>query len=270
MSTIINKDWPPFSAEELTHICHELADTVTGLTGSEIGYVLNQIDVEDTDPPMTKWKRLFNALVARQNRDQSGNKVLAFISKALAPARFVGKRDFFVQKAESVNVILAFKGLRFDEDGRFHTVVAATNLSEAEARASHLKENLLKRNLHPELLLFCRAELVADNYFHAVLEASKSIAETIRSITGLTNDGAALIDDALGGDDPRIKINKFITETEKSEQRGFVNLTKGLFGTFRNPTGHAPRIVWPMSEEDALDLFTLGSYVLRRIDNREK
>ncbi len=269
MSTV-NRDWPQFSAEELTHICQELADTVTGLTGSEIGYALRQIGVTDPEPGITKWKRLFNALVGRQNWDHNGDKILAFISKALAPARFVGRRDFYDQKLESINVILAFKGLRFKDDGKFHTVAAATNLSEAEARALHLKENLLKRNPHPELLRFCRAELVADNYFHAVLEASKSIAETIRTITGLTSDGATLIDEALGGDDPKIKINKFITETEQSEQRGFVNLTKGLFGTFRNPTSHAPRLVWSMPEQDALDLFTLGSYVLRRIDNRVK
>ncbi len=266
----VNRDWEAFSAEELTHLCKELAETKTGLTGSEIGYILSQIGVQDTDPGMTKWKRLFNALVNRQNQDQKGNMALAFISKALAPARFVGKQEFYTQKLESINVILAFKGLRFADDGRFHTVVKATNLSEAQARASHLKENLLKRNLHSELLRFCRAELVADNYFHAVLEATKSIAETIRTITGLTSDGATLIDEALGSDNPRIKINNFVTETEQSEQRGFVNLTKGLFGTFRNPTGHAARIIWQMSEEDALDLFTLGSYVLRRIDNRVK
>lgn len=266
----INRDWPAFTAEELTHICKELADTVTGLTGSEIGYILSQIGVHDTDPTMTKWKRLFNAIVAQQNQDKKGDIVLAFVSRALAPARFVGNRGFYAQKLESVNVILAFKGLRFEEDGRFHIIKQATNLSEAEARASRLKENLLMRNPHPELLRFCRAELVVDNYFHAVLEASKSIAETIRSITGLTSDGATLIDETLGGDNPKIKINNFITETELSEQRGFLNLTKGLFGTFRNPTGHAARIVWQMPEADALDLFTLGSYILRRIDNRKK
>jgi len=266
----VNRDWAPFTAEELTHICQQLADTNTGLTGSEIAYVLNQIGVEDTDPNNTKWRRLFNALVHRQNRDQKGNIVLACIAKALAPARYVGLRALYEQKLESVNVILAFKGLRFQDDGKFHTIDKAANLADAEARASHLKEDLLKRNLHPELLRFCKAELVADNYFHAVLEATKGIAETIRNITGLTSDGAALIDDAFGGDNPQIKINSFRTDTEQSEQRGFVNLAKGLFGTFRNPTAHAPKIVWQMSEEDALDLFTLASYALRRIDNRVK
>ena len=43
--------------------------------------------------------------------------------------------------------------------------------------------------------------------------------------------------------------------------------SKGLFGTFRNPTAHAPKIEWNLEEQDALDLFTLASYVLRRIDN---
>jgi len=262
------RKWKPFSAAELEHICKVLADTYSGLTGSEIGYILQQIGVEDTDPSMTKWKRLFNALVARQNADQDADRVLAFINQALQPARYVHNREFYQSRLESVNIILAFHGLQYREDGNFHTIVKASNLTDAESRASMLKQSLLNRRLHPELLRFCKAELVVDNYFHAVLEACKSIAETIRRITGLTSDGATLIDDALGGDQPRIKINQFSTETEKSEQRGFVNLAKGLFGTFRNPTAHAPKIEWPLSEEDALDMFTLASYVLRRIDNR--
>jgi uncharacterized protein (TIGR02391 family) len=265
-----NRDAVRFAAEELTHICQQLANTSTGLTGSEIGYVLKQIGVEDNDPTNTKWRRLFNALVDRQNRDQKGNIVLACIAKALAPARYVGNRALYEQKLESVNVILAFKGLRFQDDGKFHNIDKAASLTDAEARASRLKEDFVTRNLHPELLRFCKAELVADNYFHAVLEATKGIAETVRSITGLASDGAALIDDAFGGDNPRIKINSLRTDTEQSEQRGFVNLAKGLFGTFRNPTAHAPKILWQMTGEDALDLFTLASYVLRRIDNRVK
>lgn len=76
-----------------------------------------------------------------------------------------------------------------------------------------------------------------------------------------------MVDEALAGDPPRLKINRFATDSEKSEQRGFTNLVKGLFGVFRNPTAHAPRIAWSMSEEDALDLFSLASYIHRRIDH---
>lgn len=92
------------------------------------------------------------------------------------------------------------------------------------------------------------------------------MAEKLRRRSGLTYDGAQLIDAALGGSAPILKINAFSNETERGEQRGFANLLKGLFGTFRNPTAHAPRRAWPMTEEDALDLFSLASYAHRRID----
>jgi len=34
---------------------------------------------------------------------------------------------------------------------------------------------------------------------------------------------------------------------ERSEQTGLATLLKGLFGTFRNPTAHAPKVVWATS-----------------------
>ena len=63
-----------------------------------------------------------------------------------------------------------------------------------------------------------------------------------------------------------LAINTLRTDTEKSEQSGFANLLKGAFGTFRNPTGHAPKITWKMEEQDALDLLSLVSYLHRRLD----
>jgi hypothetical protein len=33
-----------------------------------------------------------------------------------------------------------------------------------------------------------------------------------------------------------------------------------------NPTAHSPRISWPMTEQDALDLLTLLSMLHRRLD----
>jgi hypothetical protein len=33
---------------------------------------------------------------------------------------------------------------------------------------------------------------------------------------------------------------------------------EGLFGTSRNPTGHAPKVLWATSRRDALDVLTLA------------
>jgi len=126
---------------------------------------------------------------------------------------------------------------------------------------------LTARGVHPDVLRFCRAELVADDYFHAVLEATKSIADKLRARTGLTDDGAVLVDRALSGDLPMLAINDLSSESERGEQRGFANLVKGVFGMFRNPTAHAPRIHWAMNKADAEDLLSLASLIHRRLDS---
>src|SRR5262249_37028637 len=120
--------------------------------------------------------------------------------------------------------------------------------------------------VHPDVLRFCREELLADDYFHAVMEAVKSAADKLRAKTGLTDDGAALVDRALTGEPPLLAINPLKTESEKSEQKGFANLLQGTFSMFRNTTAHAAWIHWSMTKEDAEDLFSLVSLIHCRLD----
>ena len=54
--------------------------------------------------------------------------------------------------------------------------------------------------------------------------------------------------------------------TERSEHTGLMNLLKGLFGTFRNTTAHAPKIKWVINEQDAVDMLTFTSLLHRRLD----
>src|ERR1700730_8279618 len=124
----------------------------------------------------------------------------------------------------------------------------------------------MTRGVHPDVLRFCREELLADNYFHAELEAVKSVADQLRARTGLTVDGASLVDRTLTGDPPMLAINSLKTESEKGEQRGFANLLRGTFGMFRNTTAHEARIHWPMAKDDAEDLFSLVSLIHRHLD----
>ena len=101
----------------------------------------------------------------------------------------------------------------------------------------------------------------------------KSIAAKIRQLSGLASDGAELVNQAfsLGKDcQPLLAINLLATETDKGEQRGFVNLLVGLFGTIRNPGAHNPKIEWPMPEQDALDILTTVSLIHRKLDGARK
>ena len=136
--------------------------------------------------------------------------------------------------------------------------------------ADRLRQKLIERGVHSDVLKFCRAELVQKNYFHAVLEASKSVAQKIRDMSGFTSDGSTLVDESfrIGKKAyPVLAFNQLSTDSERSEHNGLMNLMKGFFGTFRNPTAHAPRIAWQVTEQDALDMMTLASLLHRRLDN---
>ena len=84
-----------------------------------------------------------------------------------------------------------------------------STLSEAQQRASRLRSALERRGVHPDVLHYCSAEFLGDNPFHAVLEATKSVAEKIRKKTGLKSDGTRLVQEALAGRSPMLRINAF-------------------------------------------------------------
>ncbi|QCI66328.1 TIGR02391 family protein [Phreatobacter stygius] len=255
-----------FTQSQLQAIADALGDTRDGLSGSEIGHLLASSKINDTDPALTKRHRLYNAFAHDQNTRQDRMHVIAFIRKAMKPERFARESERFEPMRLNLNRALAFAGLAIDATGQLETVEQARTLSDAARRARELRADLISRGVHPDVLRFCKQELLADNYFHAVLEAVKSVADKIRARTGLTDDGSGLADRAFGGPAPMLAINTLSSESEHSEQKGFVNLLKGIFGMFRNPTAHAARIHWQMSKEDAEDLFSLVSLIHRRID----
>ena len=205
-------------------------------------------------PTQTKRHRLYNAFAKSQNQRQDRTHILAFIRFAMKPERFARCPERFEPMRAHLNRALAFAGLAVDASGAVSGVEQADTLSEAQ------------RGVHPDVLRFCREELLADDFFHAVLEAVKSVADKLRAQTGLTDDGATLVDRALGGDPPMMAINRHQTLSEKNEQKGFANLLRGAFGMFRNTTAHEARINWPMTKEDAEDLFSLVSLIHRRLD----
>jgi len=258
----------PFTSPHLTAICKVLGDTEAGLTGNEIGQFLAECRIPDVDSTLTKWKRLFNGFASWQNSKQLGNCVLMFITRAMNPALYTRNRELFASRRDELNVVLAFSGMHIGEDGQIRRSTKAESLNEAMKRASRLQDALSSRNVHADVLRFCRAELLEENYFHAVFEAMKSIAAKIRTMSGLQSDGADLVQQVFGlsQSGPVLAINPLLSDTDKGEQRGFANLLIGLFGTIRNPLAHNPKIEWEMSEQDALDILTMASLIHRKLE----
>jgi uncharacterized protein (TIGR02391 family) len=246
-----------------------LGDTVTGLTGSEISTFLRQVDIDDVTVSMTKRHGLYQALNCRQTKDRCGNQVVAFLRTVMKPVSYLDKVHVFNERRDRLNEVLSFAGFFLKEDGSLRSIEPARTIPEAQQTANRLHAELTRRNVHLDILRFCRTEFLQENFFHAVFEATKSIADKIRQKTNLISDGASLVDDALGLGKrglPLLAFNSLQTETEHSEHKGLMHLMKGVFGAFRNVTAHEPKIKWPITEQDALDLLTIASLLHRRLD----
>lgn len=257
----------PLNRAQLEAVARALVDSRGGLTHRELTQLLTQKRLPTGDIAQAKWIRLFNALVQSQNVLQSNQLVLSCVEDAMNPARFIGRASLYETFREVVNGPLALVGLSVGNDGKLIRVKQATTVSDAERRARELRIDLSARGVHEDVLRFCRPELIVDNYFHAVLEATKSVAQKMRDRTGLTDDGSVLVDHVFGGKTPLLVINAHQRTSEVTEQAGFCNLLKGVFGMFRNPTAHEPKILWAMGKEDAEDLLSLISLIHRRIDD---
>ncbi|MBL1243116.1 MAG: TIGR02391 family protein [Sulfurimonas sp.] len=260
----------PFNAQNLEAICKVLADTDNGLTGTQIGYILQDCKVKDTDPSATKWKRLFNAMANTQNECNIGNFLIMFINRAMNPVNYAREKEKFEWRKTELNIVLSFSGFEVREDGKVIGSKKETTLKGARKRAGALRSKLEDRNAHIEIYNFCKAELLAENYFHAVLEAIKGLAQRIRDMSGLTLDGAELFNTAFSVKNPILGINELNSETDKSEQKGFSNMLIGLFGAIRNPIAHVPKAYWSLSEQDALDILSTISFAHRKLDITKK
>ena len=214
-------------------------------------------------PRPSKGKRLLYA-VEFMYRQSGSHGVLQLVRTLHDPVAYVGHLDTFRTFCDDINRILRFSGLEYKDDGEFHRVSQTRDLSEAERRARALANKLSSRRVHSEVQRYCKAEYMEENYFHAVFEATKGLAERIRDKTGLNIDGVNLVKQTFERPSegwPKLVFNTLNSETERNEHDGFMNLLLGSFQLFRNPIAHTPRVKWQRDVEDAVDCITLISYL---------
>jgi len=236
-------------------------------TGSTITQLLNVCRLREPEPAhSTKWRRVHAALEYEQSTSGSGACLLRLVQEFGRPQAWPQKDDFEQMRAE-INPVLAYNGYELQADGTMTTRPLAKTHDEANAATvQRLRKALADRGGHAEVFKYCSEQLVAEDCFFAVQEATKGLAERLREMTDLDLDGHELVDAALFGKSPMVALNALTSDTQWNEQRGIGNLMKGCFSAFRNPTAHEPRIVWHVSEADTLDLLSTLSLIHRRLD----
>jgi uncharacterized protein (TIGR02391 family) len=249
------------SIENIARIIGEL------YTGPELTRILASVGMPDPlGEGQTKWKRLAASMQEKQFSQGDGRPILAVITAAMKPDMVWDRQPRAAVAHDELTQVLSLSGYRVRDDGRIGSAKTATTASEASARSERLRKLLEERRAHPEVIRHCREELLRKDHYEAVFEAVKGLGARLRDKSGLDEDGRALVQAALGGNSPRVLLTACTTVTERNEQQGVALLAEGIFAAFRNPAAHEPRLVWEVSEQDALDVLGTLSVIHRRLD----
>lgn len=254
------------SQNTLTQLSKIIAEYVTG---SELTRLFAEVGCHNNSTE-TKSLRILNVLTYIQERDNCSNNVVKFIELVADPVKYTSIPTSHLEIIEELNKIILLSGMKLNENGKIVGSSKLNTIKEVEEKASKLRRQLYNRNVHSDVLRFCKPELVQENYFHAVLEATKSVAQKIRDITDLNEDGGTLVHKAFDIKKPLIAINSLRTPSEKNEHNGLKHLLLGVFAMFRNTTAHEPKITWKINETDAIDLLTTLSFIHRNLDRAFK
>lgn len=254
---------PKLDHSQIERIANIIAEHYTG---SQIVYMLNSCNIRDVEPNMSKAKRLLNAFIYNCNNCHSTNGVYQVIKFCLNPARGLDDTDNYDLVRLLINQVLMLVGVEIRDDGEFYQIIASKQLSEIQRRTRELKKKLTINGAHHIVLSCCKEEWLSEDYFHAVHEAAKSLADRVRELTGLSFDGAQLFETALKVSDPYIALNKLQTNSEKNQQNGMREMLCGVFHMVRNVTAHELRIRWDINENDAIDILTQVSYLHKLLD----
>lgn len=256
--------------QQLKAVCDVLAHTSEGFSKSELSRLLQQSQIALADDGssnngysytlgLNKRDWLYNCLANEINTNKSFQRVFDFIVKALNPVAFTvqSNREKYLHLLEETNKVLLLAGLSVSKEGKIVDVVKATTLDEVDRRVNHLKRELYNRAIHNEVQKYCIKDYLRKDYYDAVFEAAKGLAERVRQMTGLSSDGGELFQKAFAKGNPYLFFNSMQTDSEKSEFTGVKELLEAIFHLVRNPAAHTPKINWRVEETKALDILTL-------------
>ena len=211
---------------------------------------------------------LYKCFAETCNREHSFDKIYRFIEATMNPIRYAADSDrsMYISLKEELNKVLLLIGFYVDETGKLLPTKKATTLEEVDERVNHLNAELQKRCIHYEVKKYCKKELLQKDFFDAVFEASKGLAQRVREISGLQGDGGQLFQQAFSLKNPSLFFNSLQTDSEKSEFTGLSELLQSIFHLVRNPAAHTPKINWKVDEEKALDILTIISFAHKYLD----
>lgn len=238
------------------------------LTHSKITEMLTLCNIPQAEGS-NKQDRLYYAFKSIQDRNSCGNNVIDFIQKTITPKRYNDNQEFEIDRA-TINEKLLYEGFEINEKGQILQCKKAQTISEAKERSQKIKTKIRGMRIHSEIIKYCDEEWLNDDYFHAIEEVAKSVFDRLQKMTGIQQDGAALATScfSLGQAGlPILALNRLETESEISEQKGFLNFCIGFYGLYRNPKAHNARVNEDVKLEQFAEVLVVASIIHERLDH---
>jgi uncharacterized protein (TIGR02391 family) len=121
----------------------------------------------------------------------------------------------------------------------------------------------LEGKISERLWIEIKSNYESRNFAGAILDSTHCLGEIIRQKTGLEADGVPLVGQAFGGNNPKLKVNKFQTESDVNVQSGIEQILRGVYQAFRNPRSHEKI---NDTQDDADSIIVFIDYLLKVID----
>ena len=237
------------------------------ITGTQITRCLKELRLSDTSKESTKWKRLAAIFKKYQKSTGTSAKTFAIIENLMNPVNFLDKTEAYHDQLSEINKVLRMQGYEIDVSGQIKRAPKITSIDEVSDRYDSLLQKLKQRGVHQEVLKYCTKELLAENYFHGVLEAAKSLSSRARELSGIDKDGTALFDTVFSTKTPVLQLNDLSTESQRNQQNGLREMLNGITHYVRNVNAHEPRIKWIVDEQEAIHILETISFLHRMLDN---
>jgi len=119
-------------------------------------------------------------------------------------------------------------------------------------------------HLHPFIRSSCEQLYLDGHSAQAVEEAAKAVLQYVRNKSGLSSDGAALIDAAFSLNKPILAFSDLSDETKRNEQLGFMEMLKGFARGVRNVLAHTSGR--KEEAQRAFEYLVTASLFCRRVD----
>lgn len=102
-----------------------------------------------------------------------------------------------------------------------------------------------------------------EQYSNSVLDGIQFLSDLIREMSGEDGDGYNLMGRVFNTKNPKIKVNKLRTTTEKDIQNGVMLILQGFYRAIRNQRVHEKKID---SEQEAFEIILFLNHILRIVD----